>query len=320
MTYTNHLMSGLGDKAMLFTLSPKKTELYPRKFKASPQFDNMKYNVCWSDMDVTIAPTLVTAIGKAFAPLIMDWHKQGAWLVIHDPTEFKYIDKDQLIQERVIVIRRTMLQHLPRANHVPHPYSRFTKPFDEPKKKLSAICISRIDYDKNIDIILHANRILPTDDQIQIRGFENRFYSKFRLMPEFPEWVQQVWKRKFRETECGFTLSRTAKLVIDLSSIKNDGGGTQYTFLEAVDAGVPIILNKLWLTANHNIWKPGINCWAAVSTPQELVAAIKSHTYAKADAIAAAAKAILKNHDSVRIANQVESLILTGVQHEKQRK
>jgi hypothetical protein len=34
--------------------------------------------------------------------------------------------------------------------------------------------------------------------------------------------------------------------VVDLSVIKKDGRGTQYTFLEAVDAGCSLVLHKAW--------------------------------------------------------------------------
>ena len=38
-------------------------------------------------------------------------------------------------------------------------------------------------------------------------------------------------------------LSR-AKFVVDLSGLKNDGGGTQYTFLEAIHNGYAIIVHR----------------------------------------------------------------------------
>ena len=47
--------------------------------------------------------------------------------------------------------------------------------------------------------------------------------------------------------------------MIDLSTIKNDGGGTQYTFLEAIYHDTLLILNNNWITKG-NLFKSGYNC------------------------------------------------------------
>ena len=59
------------------------------------------------------------------------------------------------------------------------------------------------------------------------------------------------------------------KFMIDLSRIKNDGGGTQYTFLEAINYGCCLILNREWVNVPDSIWKDGKNC-LAISNEIEL--------------------------------------------------
>ena len=58
----------------------------------------------------------------------------------------------------------------------------------------------------------------------------------------------------------------------DLSFLPNDGGGTQYTFLDAIYHNCAIILNRQWIEnvdANYRDFKEGENCYA-VSDAQEL--------------------------------------------------
>ena len=72
-------------------------------------------------------------------------------------------------------------------------------------------------------------------------------------------------------------LSR-AKFVVDLSVLKNDGGGTQYTFLEAVHNGCAIIVHRKWLEdvySKYSDFREGHNCFA-VGNEKELAELIKS--------------------------------------------
>ena len=60
----------------------------------------------------------------------------------------------------------------------------------------------------------------------------------------------------FRKYYCGkFDRSFTSlsnilagvKLVVDLSLVRHDGGGTQYTFLEAIHNNCALILHRRWI-------------------------------------------------------------------------
>ena len=56
--------------------------------------------------------------------------------------------------------------------------------------------------------------------------------------------------------------------MIDMSVIKGDGGGTQYTFLEAIYHDTVLILHLDWIDKGTT-FKSGINC-IGVSTGEEL--------------------------------------------------
>ena len=60
--------------------------------------------------------------------------------------------------------------------------------------------------------------------------------------------------------------------MIDLSFLPNDGGGTQYTFLDAIYHNCAIILNRQWIEnvdREYMHFKEGENCYA-VSNAVEL--------------------------------------------------
>ena len=55
-------------------------------------------------------------------------------------------------------------------------------------------------------------------------------------------------------------LLNNCKFVVDMSIIKGDGGGTQYTFLEAIYHNCALILHKDWVE-NGNTFKDKHNCY-----------------------------------------------------------
>ena len=160
-----------------------------------------------------------------------------------------------------------------------------------------AVCISRIDYDKNTDIILRANKIIKNDDKkIKLFGFENRFYIYKKLKGLE---LEKYWYGKFKKNipmiHKDKDILKNCKFVIDLSTIKNDGGGTQYTFLEAIYNDCILILHNDWINKD-NIFKNNYNC-LSVSNENELKNILENNgTY---DNIIKNSKEILKNNINV---------------------
>ena len=58
------------------------------------------------------------------------------------------------------------------------------------------------------------------------------------------------------------------KFLVHMSTIKNDGGGTQYTFLEAIYEDCILILNNEWISKG-SLFQSGVNC-IGVSNEDEL--------------------------------------------------
>lgn len=250
----------------------KRTE---RKFREYGY--GVKYqNITISDFMELDGEIVITALDKNFINLLSDFTKKVT-IVIHDPTEFKS-NKDVIIpflkKNRVITIRESVKELLDKlgVNNIfkNHPYI-LDPDVTINKKKNRAVSISRIDYDKNTNIILEANKHL--DKPIDIYGAKNDRYVYFKLKnidsmrEDDPE---SCYKGKFGKDQGALNnILCDKKFVVDLSSIKGDGGGSQYTFLEAIQYGCVLILNKKWLI-NNSIFIDGVNCLAVENT-QELV-------------------------------------------------
>lgn len=209
---------------------------------------------------------LIAAIDKTHYPYLSSF-PEGTHIVIHDPTELKEELIPHLRRFRVITIRKAV-QELLRERYqieskfILHPFYEYDR---KEQTKEGAVVVSRIDFDKNIDIVLKS------EEPIDIYGFQNRIYTHHKLKGlNFESRYKGQFKKSFEEV--GNILER-AKFAIDLSTIKGDGGGSQYSFLEAMYHKCCLILHKKWLE-KQSIFMDGINC-IAVESPEELKAALK---------------------------------------------
>jgi hypothetical protein len=101
-------------------------------------------------------------------------------------------------------------------------------------------------------------------------------------------------------------LAADGQVVVDLSAISGDGGGTQYSFLECWDAGRPLVLNSRWITGNaaHDEVNGAV---AAVVDDAEQLAALLSGPVPDWDRDAA--EEILRNHDAAQSARSLLAAI-----------
>jgi hypothetical protein len=257
VTFTSHLMKSLrmvGVQPNLFKIRPRTENKY-REFGYGERYQNISLdNALQRDK-----PKLIVAAAKNFQYETEKLWKYGAGLVVHDPTELKNLPEDVTDSERVIVVRKVGTEFLPKAVFIRHPYVRVST-LEPVERDKHAISVSRVDFDKHTEILLDANRLLTDDRKITIRGFENRIYTRFKIVPKYPEWVQSIGHFP-RTTYDAFVLLQQHTFHVDMSEIKGDGGGTQYTFLEAWDAGCVNIINTAWMRENDDML-PHINCLA----------------------------------------------------------
>lgn len=276
VTFTSHLMKSLRMVGMQPTLF-KVRERSENKFRQFG-YDERYRNISMDEALKRTAPKLIVAAAKNFSDYTAKLLANGAGIVVHDPTELKNLPSEVKTSNRVIVIRKVGLTYMPEATFIRHPYLRVQAP-DFVHRDRHAISVSRVDFDKHTDILLDANRLLPAETagagkRIVIRGFENRIYTRFKIVPKYPEWVQSVGHFPRGQDEA-FKLLQQHKFHVDMSEIKGDGGGTQYTFLEAWDAGAINIINKAWVMEGDDM-VPGQNCFA-VEIAEELAEVLMSN-------------------------------------------
>jgi hypothetical protein len=238
----------------------KRTEKNKRDYGYGVQYQNL----CITDI-VKLPNLFITAIDKHYYEYL-EHFPEGTTIVIHDPTELKAKDspilkyKDKL---RFITIRETVQEFLRKGYGIQstfkiHPFYGYER--GDACEDIKCVSISRIDFDKNTDILLKANMKLPKELQIALFGAENRLYVHHKLQTLN---IGEHWKGKFKKSyplvHDGKDILRGAKYMIDMSTIKNDGGGTQYTFLEAIHNGCVLILNEDWVKRGRT-FIDGKNC------------------------------------------------------------
>lgn len=296
VTFTAHLSKMLDIPIHKIT---KTTENKVRPFGYDTQYQNL------SPADaIHIANQeniLITAIDKTRHEVLKKF-PNGTYLVIHDPTELK-ANKGAIMKIidnfRIITIRETVQELLAKkgihSQFIHHPYFMETNQVPS-NPKYGAVSISRIDYDKNTHLILKANSLLL--EPILIYGNKNdRYvYHKLKELDSMKsDDHKSCYQGSFEKTkEAIHKILTPAKYVVDLSTIREDGGGTQYTFLEAIEHGCALILNKKWITKN-SIFKPDVNCFT-ISNETELQELLNNDP--DTQAITKNAFKLLKNHDN----------------------
>lgn len=185
------------------------------------------------------------------------------FLVVHDPAEDKLADRGLLralltdfakfkIDLRCIFIRQTAADYymakykLPYGKFILHPYK--IKDYTPAPKSNLAICTSRIDFDKHTEYIIQNAPKIRGEVKLHT-GWINRRYEFLILKSKYGWNGQDYYAGGFEFNEMEKIYS-PAKVLIDMSRIANDGGGTQYTFLEAMNYGVAIVGNELWDVPN----------------------------------------------------------------------
>ena len=181
-----------------------------------------------------------------------------------------------------------------------HPFYSSSYSSSKTQKKQGAITLSRVGLGKNLDMVYEANK--------QVSGNENKIIHMygsyqsmdvFRMMNGDREKIadfNSYYKGKFtKEFNSVKDILSTKKFVIDLTSTKNDGGGTQYTFLEAIENNCCLVLHESWIKnviPEYSVFESGYNC-LTVSNKQELVELLEKQDRIDVDSIIKNSKKLL---------------------------
>ena len=262
VSFTAHL--SLKYNFPLFKIGSK-TEEKQREYGYGVQYQNR------APTDLPKGKLLVTAIDKTYYEYL-DKLPDGTYIVIHDPTEVTGKGKEPVLAAlkrfRVITIRDSVKRFLKeqfgiKSRFILHPFYEY--PFKKDKHPSKAVSISRVDFDKHTDIILKANKHLK--DPVDIYGAINRQYVFFKLKElGFTKYYKGGFEKSFEELG---EILEDAKYVVDMSVIKNDGGGSQYTFLEAIYERCALVINRKWIEGSKTDFIDKENCFV-VANEEEL--------------------------------------------------
>ena len=258
VTFTSHLALKYGCE--LFKVG-KRTESKPREYGYGVKYRNLRIDDLIEKNNITI-----TAIDKHYWKYLYLFPK-GTKLIIHDPTELK--GKENPILKlfdtfKIITIRKTVHDLLKEKYNIEstflhHPFYEYSKIAG--KSDYYCASISRIDFDKNINYILEANKYLDDSRKIYIFGAENRLYVHHKLKDmDFEKYWKGKYPKELPMKYNGKDLLNNCAFVIDMSIIIGDGGGTQYTFLEAIYHNCALILHKEWVNKGDT-FKDRYNCY-----------------------------------------------------------
>jgi hypothetical protein len=148
-----------------------------------------------------------------------------------------------------------------------HPFFAYNKPDPNEQDhyvRSGNVSISRIGYGKNIDIITKANDLIRFDEsKIKLYGYMHHDYVQSELGPgDFLGYYNGKFESSFTRVA---QILDSRRFVVDMSVQQNDGGGTQYTFLEAIYHDCALILHRKWIEGvdeRFRVFKEGYNCLA----------------------------------------------------------
>jgi hypothetical protein len=241
---------------------------------------------------------------------ITDLLNRGMRYVIHDPNEFQIYDHLSELKmkdlRRAICIRPTIRQfdQFKNALWIPHPYERQFE--DEefwhiPRNK-HAVSVARIASVKRPAIILEANRLLPKKYRVELCGAEYRMYT-YNLAKKYPD----VFKQSGKTFQFPMTFGAPVRLCaeyefnVDMTKFPNDGGGTQYAQLEAMDAGTVNIMHEDWFRYKGEV-KPQKHV-LTVDGPRKLADVLMTMRRGDYEYVIENSHALLKRHAPKVIGN-----------------
>lgn len=145
--------------------------------------------------------------------------------------------------------------------YVPEPIHVGSSPYP-------VFAMARVHPWKQTQLIVAANdRIFPNDKQIPICGLADDRWYRMRLDKQHPHWRRNYWGPFDGDT--AVDIAQNGKFIVDLSHFRNDGGRTQYTFLEIFNARRALVCHTDWFKAEDTTISPH-NAFS-VTTADDLV-------------------------------------------------
>lgn len=274
-----------GFEPILFRVTANKNESVGRTFMGGIPFQNV--NEALVPQIAREFPTIATYTywksRRSFTKLVLEL---GLPIVLHDPAEMRdeFLSAVRGSSSPIVTIRGTTQRRLEALKipsmFIPHPYVRADLSCVAPLPPVRGRSVARLDFRKHQEIIVGANSLLPPEAHAEMWGDVNRMFAFHTLDAKHPQWKK--WYRGVLPDELGGARAyMTADYAINLTTIKDDGDGTEYATLEAWDAGAISIVHKKWILTGKGELRPGETC-LAVGNAGELAALLAVRPYGAA--------------------------------------
>lgn len=220
------------------------------KLRQMGEFGVYYQNMSWDDLHrqdgVPLLASAPTDVDDAERVHTLVMEGEGKF-VFHDPNEFGIYPHWKLdgALHNTICIREVGLEHVKSGYFIPHPYVRVAVNSDVTRNRM-ALSIARTSAVKNSHWILEANDRLPEQRRVVLYGEVNRMWWNFNVRKKWPDRPIPETAKFPRTYGTAVKLCTQYHLMVDLTIFKNDGGGTQYSFLEAMDGGAVPVMTKDW--------------------------------------------------------------------------
>jgi len=246
-------------------------------------------------------PTLITAVARPEdmkdENTIEKLMAAGAKICVQSSQEFRQFPHVESLSKRgskVVTIRRALMKHFPGSAYLPHPYDRVHKEWSSLEDRRPACSISMVASNKHPEILCGANEKLAKKYRIDLLGKVTNPFLGMNLGKKYKNFVRP---KGFRCSQEATILASQYRLAVDLSDYPSgDGGGTQYSFLEAMDAGTVNIVHRNWSSQKGDM-EEDINCLAA-SSVEELAARIECSKVSRLKVLRTNALQVLENHSA----------------------
>jgi hypothetical protein len=305
-TFTAHLFEALkaaGADPIILRVGERSNGEKRRTFGKYEGIEYLKINPVQARGYVSKMPTIMSApIGDKDLPepgLITTLMKKGMRIVIHDPNEFKIFDHlgggQAALPTIPFCIRPTMQRFYHDAIFIPHPYTPVN--YGAIERKHLACSTARIASVKRPRLLLDANRLVPVKKRIQLRGAEYRMFT-YNLQKKYGDvFKQSGGEFQFPMTfEAPVQVAAEYKLNFDMTYFPDDGGGTQYAQMEAMNAGTVNVMHEDWWRLGVGEMKPGKHV-LTVDGSDAIVKLLKQPpSQEQCDEINAACSTLLKRH------------------------
>lgn len=179
-------------------------------------------------------------------------------ITVHDTAEIKgsrIKELVDLLDALVIFIRPTALRNPDMGfsdyvKYIPHPYMREQRKVIK-RSRRNVVVTSKVTYRKRIEMVLES------DCGIQVWSSNvNSRYNHFILKQYYENGIYD-YPYYMGGFDSPSDVYPSAAALVDLTRFDGDGGGTQYTFLEAMDYGVRLLLSREWYQGPDDELKPG---------------------------------------------------------------